>query len=323
LFRLSGTALLLGVMGFGAFAQEDVIVRGQSSGSNSSSDIIVVTPKKGKDTKVTIEVKDGEVKVNGKPLSEFKDDDVKVSKRKSLEAITITGVPSRFRAGSAWNYNDDLLGTAEERSFLGVTTDKTSDGVKVTDVTEKSAADKAGIIKGDVITKVNSDKIETPEDLHKAIGKYKPEEKVNVTLRREGKEQSKAIVLGKRKVSTMTYTTPDNFNFNFDRLEGMNGLSGFGTRSRGKLGIKAQETEDGKGVKVIAVDEESPAAKAGIKENDIITVFDDADVNNVDVLREQAAKAAGKPSFKIKLLRDGKTEEVQVKLPKNLKTTNL
>ena len=49
-----------------------------------------------------------------------------------------------------------------------------------------------------------------------------------------------------------------------------------------KLGISVQDTDDGKGVKVIEVDEESNAAKAGVKENDIITNFNGKEVNSAD-----------------------------------------
>jgi serine protease Do len=49
-----------------------------------------------------------------------------------------------------------------------------------------------------------------------------------------------------------------------------------------KLGLSVQDTDDGKGVKVIEVDEESNAAKAGLKENDIITNFNDREVNSAD-----------------------------------------
>src|SRR4051794_26361046 len=93
--KLSGTLLLLGVLANGAVAQQE---EGDKK-KVEKSDLIIVRPKNGKDSKVTIEVKDGEVKVNGKPLSEFNDDNVTVSKRKSLEAVTIAGMPnSRFRS---------------------------------------------------------------------------------------------------------------------------------------------------------------------------------------------------------------------------------
>ena len=49
-----------------------------------------------------------------------------------------------------------------------------------------------------------------------------------------------------------------------------------------KLGLSVQDTEDGKGVKVIDVDDEGNAEKAGIKEEDVITEIDGKAVNNTD-----------------------------------------
>ena len=316
--KLTGAALLLGFIATSASAQQE----DGDKKKTEKSDLIIIHPKDGKDTKVTIEVKDGEVKVNGKPLSEFKDDDVIITKRKSVEsAINITP-SSRFRSGSgAWSYSgDDMAG--EERAFLGVTTDKVSEGAKITDISKGSAAEKGGLKEGDIITKINDQKIASPEDLSKAVRKYKPEEKVTVGYKRDGKDQSQSLALGKRKTTVMAYNVaPGAFN-NMDHLQGLYNFN-YNMNGRGKLGIKAQETEEGKGVKVLEVDEESPADKAGIKEGDIITDFDGVDVNNVEKLREVARTAAAKPSFKVKLLRDGKAQEIQVKIPKNLKTTNL
>jgi serine protease Do len=90
-----------------------------------------------------------------------------------------------------------------------------------------------------------------------------------------------------------------------------------------KFGIRAQDTEDGKGVKVLDVDDESTAAKAGIKEGDIITRFDGKEINSATALTEAAHAAKEKASVKISLIRDGKTQEVEVHVPKRLRTADL
>ena len=92
---------------------------------------------------------------------------------------------------------------------------------------------------------------------------------------------------------------------------------------RPRLGIKAQDTEDGKGVKVVDVDEGSAADKSGIKENDIITEFEGKAVNSADALAQASREAKDKSSLKIKLNRGGSSQTVEVKIPKKLKTANL
>jgi serine protease Do len=118
------------------------------------------------------------------------------------------------------------------------------------------------------------------------------------------------------------YNLPNGENFNFRGLTPPDAFS-WDSRRQPRLGIKAQDTEDGKGVKVLDVDEESAAEKAGIKEGDVITKFDGKEVNSAADLAEGARAGKDKPSFKINLLRDGKPQEVEVKIPKKLKTANL
>ena len=60
-----------------------------------------------------------------------------------------------------------------------------------------------------------------------------------------------------------------------------------------KLGIKAQDAEDGKGVNILEVEDSSAAFKAGLKKGDIILQFDGAEVNSTNELIDQIS---GSPS---------------------------
>lgn len=59
-------------------------------------------------------------------------------------------------------------------------------GVYVAEVVDGSAAEKAGIKKGDVILKVNGAEINSSSRLQEEVGKNKPGDKVTVTVRRKG-----------------------------------------------------------------------------------------------------------------------------------------
>jgi serine protease Do len=316
--RMAGSALLLSLFATCAMAQEDS--KDKDKSKLGKNDMLIIKSKEEKDAKVVIEIKGGEVTVNGKPLDEYKDDNVTIRRSKEFGGVAIAS-GSRFRASGATNWNADNNMNMElsrldmfndNKAFLGVTTDKADDGAKISSVSEKSAAEKAGLKKGDVITKINDIKVENQQGLTEAIGKFKPEDKVTVTIKRDGKEQKIAATLGKRAGGYAVNMAPYNaFNYSYS----ING--------HGRLGLKAQETEDGKGLKVLDVDDESNAAEAGIKEGDIITEFDGTAVNDIDKLRELSKTAMSKPSFKVKVNRNGKTEDITVKIPKNLKTTNL
>ena len=90
-----------------------------------------------------------------------------------------------------------------------------------------------------------------------------------------------------------------------------------------KLGIGIEDVSEGSGVRVLEVTEGSPAAKAGITKNDVITAFDGAAINDVAALQAKAEKLKEGDAITIKLTREGKTKEVNVKIPKKLKKANI
>lgn len=61
-------------------------------------------------------------------------------------------------------------------------------GIVVTDVLEGGAAKAAGIKVGDIITKINGIAITTSPELQEQIAKYKPNDKITLTVKRDNKE---------------------------------------------------------------------------------------------------------------------------------------
>jgi len=317
-------------------------------------DEIVIRHKGEKDAKVTLEIKNGEIFVNGKPASEYKDDNLSISKRRFKtinggswsdgDAYAIT--PFRSYNGGAWNVEPRLArprkSAAVSGAFLGVTSIREENGpsgAKIGSISENSAAEKAGLKEGDLITKIDDKTIDDPEDLSKVVRSYKPGDKVTITFKRGGKEQKATAELGKSRTMTRVYGYGGAEDFNWDSDDMLRQFNGpkafvmprggynfsFGDNSL-RLGIRAQDTEDGKGVKVLDVDDETAAAKAGIKEDDIITRFDGQEVNSATRLAELARSARddkSKSTIKINLLRGGKPMEVEVHVPRKLKTTDL
>lgn len=301
----------------------------------SENEEIIIKKKSDKDSKFTVEIKNGEVTVNGKPIDEFDDENVVVKKERSSSRVRIaSGSPFRGGAGNSVDFYEGHPPGESTSAFLGVVSEKTEKGIKVEDVTNNSAAEKAGIKPGDIITKIDDDVITTPDVLTKVIRKHKPEDKVTIYYEREGKADKVTATLGKRvSVSVRTYGSanledmpqlramPDmNMNFDWDDSRGHRLLL---STPKPRLGIKAQDTEDGKGVKVLDVDDESAAAKAGVKEDDIITEFDGKKVNSADELAAAAREAKEKPSVKVAFNRSGKSQTVEIKTPRKLKTANL
>lgn len=90
-----------------------------------------------------------------------------------------------------------------------------------------------------------------------------------------------------------------------------------------KMGISIEDVSEGAGAKVVEVTEGSAAAKAGITKNDVITAVDGAAINDVSALQEKAAQLKAGDAINIKLTREGKTKEVNVKIPKKIKKANI
>jgi serine protease Do len=242
--------------------------------------------------------------------------------------------------GMAWNNDRDAFNVFSEdqnRAMLGVVTEKVDEGVKVQEVTKESAAGKAGLKEGDIITKLNDKKIENPDALAKAVKEHKPGDKVTVTYLRDKKENKATAELTKYKGVTAYSFTPGQQNWDFKmpemdlkeltvpRVQGYprnyGHLLNYGGQP--KLGLSVQDTDDGKGVKVIEVDEESNAAKAGVKENDIITHVNEKEVNSADEVSKLVKENKDKTNLSLKVKRDGKSQTIDVKMPRKLKTADL
>ena len=129
---------------------------------------IIIRKKGDKDTKIIVEIKGDKVTINGKPISEFKDGDITINKRD----IKIWDGQRNFSFAPGEDmemfFDGPLKGSiaGEKRAFLGVTTNTTTDdskeaktnGAEITNITSGSAAEKAGLKEGDIITKINDKK---------------------------------------------------------------------------------------------------------------------------------------------------------------------
>jgi serine protease Do len=293
--------------------------------------------------KVVLEIKNGEYFINGKPLDKYDDHNIEVEKRNAdqdVEIIRSYG-NSPYRS---YSYRDDQQDMARGQrdmqkrmqksirikmntAFLGVSSKKSEKGgATVLEITQGSPAEKAGLLKGDIITKVNDSSVSSPEDLFEIIHNYKPGDKVKIFYTRDGKPQSTSATLEKSQ------QMPRDFNYNYDFkmppmpmiMPDMDGFrDGMWGQKQPKIGIKAQDNEDGKGVNIIEVEDSSVAAKSGLKKGDVITQFDGTDVNSTNELVDQMQEARKKSTIKVKILRNGVAQDIDVKIPRKLKTAEL
>jgi serine protease Do len=312
-------------IGSTAFAQDQK--EKFSKDNEDKSQEIVIRKKGGKTEKMTIVVDGDNVTINGKPVDEFKNNDVTIFKRDRSMA---TAPRVRAFTGARGLMNGEGVegvfapAASSNKAILGVVTSKSDDGVKISDVTKESGAEKAGLKKDDVITKVGDKKMEEPADLITAIAGHKPNDKVDITYKRNGKESKTTAVLGENKSRSFAYNFNKDFNFNMPEgiLPPMENFN-FNFNRKPKIGLQIQDVEEGKGVTVKDVDQDSPAAKAGIKDGDIITEVNGKEVAGVDELRTAIKDLKEGETVKFSYIRGGKSQTAEIKIPKRLKTADL
>jgi serine protease Do len=290
-------------------------------------------PKEKITKKLSIVVDGEKVTINGKDMKDMSPNEME--KLGDLDMLKLSpglrmmlprqGGANFFKLDGLNGLNADKF-SGTPRALLGVMSEKHEKGAKITSVTKESAAAKAGLQKDDIITKVNDASVDGSESLYEVIGKYKPEEKVTIHYLRDGQEKTATATLGKTMEMGFNFDFGDNFkrDFNFD-MPGLRNRDGFDFNfsRKPRLGMSIEDTEDSKGVKITEVDDETPADKAGIKKDDIITSINGKAVNSVDEIKEALKNLKEGDTVKTGITRAGKTQIFDIKLPKKLKTADL
>jgi serine protease Do len=287
------------------------------------------------------EVAENDPRINGQGKNGVILKRMMIPRDKSKENKIVEGKPLDLNI-------DDVLSFAtpaqSNAAFLGVISEENELGAKINEVSKGSPAEKAGLKKDDIITNVNEEKITGPKDLYDAIGKYKPSDKVQISILKNGAKTKLTAELEKNKAQSFSYSMPNqgmtiepNFVPSTPRGRGNNGTQRFGFElpqmpelnnffgniEKPKLGISVEDVEENEGVKISSVSENSPAAKAGLKEDDIITEVNDKKVKDVDGIKPIIKAATEGTIFKFNITRNGKKTVIEVKIPKKLKTADL
>lgn len=80
--------------------------------------------------------------------------------------------------------------------LIGIGMKDTQHGVLISNIAKSGAAEKAGLLKGDLLLKINQMKIKTSSDVSLWRLDKKPNEKVEVLIRRNNKILTKTLILG-------------------------------------------------------------------------------------------------------------------------------
>jgi Do/DeqQ family serine protease len=151
-------------------------------------------------------------------------------------------------------------------------------GALVSQVVDGSAADKAGIKAGDVITAVNGKQVKDASGLRNSIGMLSIGDRVDVTLLRDGKSRHVTAVIAENNATAQSGS------------ESGPGAGPGGLHS----GLEGADLVDaqGGGVLIRAVAEGSPAAQRGLRAGDVIVAVGRGRVANLAEFKRATEGAA-------------------------------
>lgn len=220
-------------------------------------------------------------------------------------------------------------------------------GVAVEKVSDNSPAKQAGLQDGDVIVRFNGEEVSSFRKLSRLISETSPDHQVKLTVVRGGNEREINVTIGKRpepqfRTGSFEMTMPQGQIFqrmpNLPQMREMprmpstangdvfvwggNGEGGnfiFGSTRQIGVSVSSLSKQlgeyfgvtDGKGILINNVNENSPAAKAGLRAGDVIVEVEGKSVaNTMDLIRGIAEKKEGEVSLTI--LRNKNRQTVKV-----------
>lgn len=318
------------------------VVLAQSGASSSArTEETVIIKRKSDQPQTTIEITDGTVKVNGETVAQFNDPAAK-GKRKKI--IIDSGEDAMAFGGGMNNDREDR--SVVRKTVLGVLTESTQmmNGARVKRVLDGSAAEEVALKVGDRIFRVDDRQIKTSEDLVALIGGHQPGDKVVISYVRDGKNRTATATL--KAADPETTIMPSNpfggggfgpgddmeggmpngmmrmFPFGNDGLN-LRDMMGDRGEGRPKLGMSVEDRAEGDGVRVAEVTEGSAAAKAGLKDGDILTHAEGESLASVDDLQKHVRIASPGDTIALRYERGSKQLKTDVTVPKAIRKRDL
>jgi len=152
------------------------------------------------------------------------------------------------------------------------------EGVYVVRITDQGAARQAGIKAGDVITAVNGNQVNAPQQLQEQIGKYRPGDKVAITVKRNGDLKQYDVVL--RNTKGDTSIVKESFS--------VLGAEFAPITEKDKERLKIEE-----GIQVINLSN-GKLKDAGVKNGFIITDINKSSVSSVEDVKRVLSQSSNK-----------------------------
>lgn len=212
---------------------------------------------------------------------------------------------------------DDVRPQLFPRAFLGVIVDEVEKdestemaakhGVVIAKVMDESAAEKAGIQVGDLITKVNDTEITGSRQFQDAIRSFQPGEQVTIYYQRDGQDKIVQAELGEKMMPGFPMMSHEDFDWHGQMPPMMKHMEEL--KERPFLGVvpgdDSENSSEQKGVTIGEVIEKSTAQDLGLQKGDVITEINDKQVSNFDELRSAVREIKVGDEVKVEWTRNG------------------
>ncbi|MFQ5950292.1 MAG: Do family serine endopeptidase [Nitrospiria bacterium] len=169
-------------------------------------------------------------------------------------------------------------------------------GVLINEVFEGDPAHKGGIRPGDIILKVNGERVDTPNTLARVIAGFIPGEKTRIEVLRDGKSLILDIELVERKDEAVTASIPKQP----EAFLGLN-VEDLTPEIAEKFKIKGD-----KGAIITKVEPESAAEAEGLREGDLINEVNREQVNNAEDFHKAMRKTKKEEAVLLRVTRENR-----------------
>ena len=157
---------------------------------------------------------------------------------------------------------------------------KSSKGVLISDVVKGAPAEKAGLLRGDVILRFDNKEIENAHTLSQLVAATAPNTRVEIDLLRNGKEKTISVTIGtmqEEEQKAVSQQKASDWGMMVQELT---------PQLAQQLGLEQGTT----GVVIFDVNEGSPAAEAGLRPGDLITEVNRTAVQNMNDYQQALKK---------------------------------
>lgn len=215
-----------------------------------------------------------------------------MAKKITFALLALTLVSMLSGEGFLGVYLDDM----DKDDFEGAGIEEPY-GVRITGTIEKSPAEMAGLARGDIIRKINGEKIFTDDQISRMFDGMNPGDRVEIEILREKERMTFKTEMGDVKdvLPQKTYLGVMLRNLSSEKLK--------------EMGV-----EGGYGIQISNVIEGEAAHKAGLQDDDIILEIDGSKVYTIDQGQKMIALQKPGDVVSITIWRDGNRETYNVEL---------